>query len=125
MPTGSCFCEKIEYEYTGEPAMKVWDKALSSSAQALFYITSKVAHQAGFQFLTQSLGNQALCHCYDCKKISGGHYSHNIVVPLEGFKVTRGTPKTYSKVADSGKEITNHFCGESVPSPPGAIIGPG
>jgi hypothetical protein len=50
---------------------------------------------------------QALCHCADCRKISGGNYSNNIVVPSENFKVVSGTPKRISKTADSGKEITS------------------
>jgi hypothetical protein len=54
-----------------------------------------------------TLSRQALCHCADCRKISGGNYSNNIVVPSENFKVLSGTPKQISKIADSGKEITS------------------
>ena len=87
-----------------------------------------------------------LCHCLDCRKISGSSYSNNIVVPEDNFKLETGistsilpcgglvlmiagTPKTISKVADTGKNITSHFCpdcgttlfrtGESFP---GAVI---
>ncbi|KPI34467.1 uncharacterized protein AB675_4057 [Cyphellophora attinorum] len=76
MPTGSCFCEKVKIEYSGEPAMT------------------------------------ALCHCADCRKISGGLYSHNIVVPVSAFNITSGksTLKEISKTADSGKSITSAFC---------------
>ena len=52
-----------------------------------------------------------MCHCADCRKISGGNYSNNIVVPSESFKVLSGTPKQISKIADSGKEITSKFIG--------------
>ncbi|SMQ45050.1 unnamed protein product [Zymoseptoria tritici ST99CH_1A5] len=55
---------------------------------------------------------KALCHCADCKKITGSTYSTNIVVPGDGFSVTQGTPKTYAKKADSGSEITSYFCGD-------------
>lgn len=54
----------------------------------------------------------ALCHCGDCRKISGGNYSNNIVVPSQQFKVLKGTPKEISKTADSGKQITSCFCGD-------------
>jgi hypothetical protein len=54
---------------------------------------------------------QALCHCADCRKISGGNYSNNIIVPSENFKVLSGTTKQISKIADSGKEITSKFTG--------------
>merc|ERR1712093_68345 len=43
MPTGSCFCDGVKIEYSGEPAMT------------------------------------ALCHCADCRHISGGLYSHDPV----------------------------------------------
>ncbi|KAL2407232.1 hypothetical protein ABEF95_004236 [Exophiala dermatitidis] len=54
----------------------------------------------------------ALCHCADCRKISGGLYSYNIVVPSSNFTVSDGTPKEISKTADSGKTIINGFCPE-------------
>jgi hypothetical protein len=58
---------------------------------------------------------QTLCHCADCRKISGGNYSNNFIVPSERFKVVEGTPKKISKIADTtGKEITvksfAHMC---------------
>jgi len=55
---------------------------------------------------------QALCHCLDCRKISGSTYSTNIIVPADGFSVTSGVPKTISKTADGGNPITSHFCGD-------------
>jgi len=53
-----------------------------------------------------------LCHCVDCRKISGGAYSCNSVYSDEGFKVVQGTTKQHKKVADTGNEITSHFCGD-------------
>ncbi|KAI4854571.1 hypothetical protein E4T44_00068 [Aureobasidium sp. EXF-8845] len=54
---------------------------------------------------------KALCHCTDCQKISGSAFSVNNVVPEEGFTVS-GSPKSYTKTADSGKKITSYFCGD-------------
>ncbi|KAF2488501.1 hypothetical protein BU16DRAFT_623534 [Lophium mytilinum] len=54
----------------------------------------------------------ALCHCTDCRKITGSTYSTNLVIKEESFKWLSGTPKTISKTADSGKEIISHFCGD-------------
>ncbi len=34
------------------------------------------------------------------------------MVPTSGLRVVAGTPKTFSKTADSGKTITSHFCGD-------------
>jgi len=61
---------------------------------------------------TGDIQAKALCHCLDCRKISGSTYSTNFIVPEDGFKVTSGKPKTITKTADSGNEITSHFCGD-------------
>lgn len=55
---------------------------------------------------------QGLCHCLDCRKITGSTNSTNVIVPNEGFSVTKGTPKEFGKVADSGKTVTLSFCGD-------------
>ena len=61
---------------------------------------------------TGDIQAKALCHCTDCRKITGSTYSTNIIVPGDGFSVTAGTPKTIAKKADSGSQITSHFCGD-------------
>ncbi|KAH7312503.1 DUF636 domain protein [Stachybotrys elegans] len=55
---------------------------------------------------------KALCHCLDCRKITGSLFSTNIIVPEESFSVTKGTPKEFAKTADSGKTMTSYFCGD-------------
>ncbi|RYP43426.1 hypothetical protein DL768_009941 [Monosporascus sp. mg162] len=55
---------------------------------------------------------KAICHCLDCRKISGSTHSTNIVVPGSRFKVISGAPKTISKTADTGRQITSNFCGD-------------
>ncbi|TGO22190.1 hypothetical protein BPAE_0178g00080 [Botrytis paeoniae] len=57
-------------------------------------------------------GAHLLCHCTDCRKITGATYSNNIVLPEGQFKLESGNPKTISKKADSGNQITSHFCGD-------------
>jgi hypothetical protein len=52
---------------------------------------------------------QILCHCLDCRKITGSAYSTNAIYPEDGFKVTKGTPKQHTVKGDSGNEITSHF----------------
>lgn len=54
---------------------------------------------------------QAICHCGDCKKISGSTYSLSFIVPSSSFVVTAGNPKVFSKTADSGVGIDNYLCG--------------
>ncbi|UKZ70784.1 uncharacterized protein TrAtP1_011753 [Trichoderma atroviride] len=55
---------------------------------------------------------KVLCHCNDCRKISGSSYSVNYLIPDAAFRVTAGTPKVFSKVADSGATIVSYFCGD-------------
>jgi hypothetical protein len=96
-----------------------------------------------------------LCHCLDCRKISGSNYSDNAIIADENFKLVAGivallssscsflcsirlssfpidclfllfiplyyipihellippgTPKMYTKTADSGRSIISYFC---------------
>ncbi|KAL7949434.1 Mss4-like protein [Trichoderma barbatum] len=53
----------------------------------------------------------ALCHCIDCQKWSGAAYTSNAVVPEASFQVTKGEPKFYDAVGDSGKINRHFFCG--------------
>ncbi|PKX89641.1 GFA family protein [Aspergillus novofumigatus IBT 16806] len=52
-----------------------------------------------------------LCHCLDCRKLTGSLYSYNFVVKRTDLKIT-GSPKAVPKIADSGKHIKNYFCGD-------------
>ncbi|KAI4843172.1 hypothetical protein E4T44_06886 [Aureobasidium sp. EXF-8845] len=54
--------------------------------------------------------NSAICHCTDCRKISGSAFSTNIIVPTSSFSLLTGTPKKYSATADSGRKVTTVFC---------------
>ncbi|KAJ5520259.1 hypothetical protein N7463_000712 [Penicillium fimorum] len=53
----------------------------------------------------------SLCHCLDCRKLTGGPFSYNVVVKISDLKIT-GDPKQVSKTGDSGSEIKNYFCSE-------------
>ncbi|CBY00410.1 hypothetical protein IAQ61_011339 [Plenodomus lingam] len=64
-----------------------------------------------YEVAGNSEGN-ILCHCYDCRKITGSTYSTNCVFPEDGFKVTKGTPKPHTVKGESGNEITSMFCGD-------------
>jgi hypothetical protein len=48
------------------------------------------------------------CHCTDCRKISGGIFRTNYIVPSENFKILFGMPKEIEKTADMGKSVTRH-----------------
>ncbi|KAI4283764.1 MAG: hypothetical protein L6R35_005056 [Caloplaca aegaea] len=55
---------------------------------------------------------QALCHCNDCRKITGSTFSTNIFAPTADLSLVSGAPKTMSKRTDKGNTITSYFCGE-------------
>lgn len=50
-----------------------------------------------------------LCHCRDCQQ-SGGSLAHfGVWVPDMGFSV-RGKLRPFTKVGESGREVTREFC---------------
>ncbi|KAI4718884.1 hypothetical protein E4T48_04894 [Aureobasidium sp. EXF-10727] len=51
----------------------------------------------------------ALCHCTDCRKISGSAYSYNFIVGADDYKIS-GTPEASDKIADSGNKVKNYHC---------------
>ncbi|KAH0378639.1 DUF636 domain protein, partial [Aureobasidium melanogenum] len=51
----------------------------------------------------------AICHCTDCRKISGSAYSYNFIVSVSDYKV-HGSPAETLKTADSGNKVKNYYC---------------
>jgi len=58
------------------------------------------------------VGDAAYCHCTDCRKTTGSAFNISVGLPLTGFRIVNGTPKTFTKTADSGRALTRHFCGD-------------
>jgi hypothetical protein len=52
------------------------------------------------------------CHCTNCQKASGAGGSVNAVLPSSAVKFTKGTPKRYAGIADSGRTLYRFFCGD-------------
>ena len=52
------------------------------------------------------------CHCTNCQKASGASGSVNAAVKSAAFRLTQGTPKRYTAVADSGRTLHRYFCGD-------------
>ena len=40
---------------------------------------------------------KAQCHCRECQYISGGSANMFLLMPPDGFRYTKGTPKTFSR----------------------------
>lgn len=54
----------------------------------------------------------SICHCSDCQTLSGTAFRVVIFTSGENFRLTRGTPKTYVKIAESGNRRAQTFCAE-------------
>jgi hypothetical protein len=51
-----------------------------------------------------------ICHCADCQALSASAFRTVAIVAAEAFRLTRGTPKEYVKLADSGNRRVQAFC---------------
>ncbi len=52
-----------------------------------------------------------VCHCTDCQMFTGTAFRISVAAKVADTKFT-GTPKTFIKVADSGRRRQNAFCGD-------------
>ena len=52
------------------------------------------------------------CHCVHCQKTSGAGGSVNAMIPSTAFRILQGTPRRYAVLADSGRTLHRHFCGD-------------
>lgn len=53
------------------------------------------------------------CHCTMCRRISGAPYVSWLVVPMDDFKYTKGTPKQFNS-SDTGRRFFCEHCGTPV-----------
>jgi hypothetical protein len=51
------------------------------------------------------------CHCRECQYISGGAPHMFLLMPVDGFRYTRGATKSYSR-PDLEHPVTREFCPE-------------
>jgi hypothetical protein len=54
---------------------------------------------------------KAQCHCRECQYISGGSPNVFMLMPVDGFSFTKGTPKQFTR-GDVKGAVTRKFCGE-------------
>ena len=70
-------------------------------------------HCGSIEFTAEVDASQVLvCHCTDCQTLSGSAFRVNARAPFESFKLTRGKPKTYVKIAESDAERLHGFCAD-------------
>ena len=51
-----------------------------------------------------------VCHCLECRKQSASAFGMSLEVPRDGLRLTRGTPKFWTRASDSGRRIRCAFC---------------
>ena len=58
------------------------------------------------------LERMGYCHCSDCRRTTGSAFNISVRVEKNGFRVVKGGTKGFTKTADSGIELTRHFCAD-------------
>jgi hypothetical protein len=53
-----------------------------------------------------------ICHCTACQSLTGSAYRVTVAASAQGFRLTRGSPKIYVKLAESGNQRVMGFCGD-------------
>ncbi len=53
----------------------------------------------------------SVCHCTDCRKMSGSPYRVSARAPAASFRMLSGEVRRYIKTADSGNKRVQAFCG--------------
>ena len=51
-----------------------------------------------------------VCHCRECRSQSSSAFGISFIVPRQGLRLTKGTPKFWSRPADSGGRVDCAFC---------------
>lgn len=59
---------------------------------------------------TADIEFQMQCHCRECQYITGGNPNVIVAVPNDGFRFTKGEPKSFAR-SDLEKPVTRMFCG--------------
>lgn len=53
-----------------------------------------------------------ICNCTACQAFSGSPWRASVPARAQDFRLLRGTPRTYEKIADSGNRRLQGFCGD-------------
>lgn len=51
-----------------------------------------------------------VCHCRECQKQSASAFGISLIVPRDGLRLTRGTPRVWSRPATVGGTLDCAFC---------------
>jgi hypothetical protein len=53
-----------------------------------------------------------VCHCTECRRQSSSAFGITVYVPTAGLRWTAGSPKAWTRPADSGDTVDCYFCGD-------------
>ena len=53
-----------------------------------------------------------ICHCADCQSFSGAPFRASVPAKAEDFRLLKGEPRVYVKMAESGTRRAQGFCGD-------------
>ena len=56
--------------------------------------------------------NSVFCYCQECQTNTGSDKWFGLWVPVGKFNFTKGTPSTFTRIGDSGKEVNLKFCSD-------------
>lgn len=60
--------------------------------------------------ITGRPGTIYVCHCRECRRQSASAFGISVTVRSVDLRLVRGTPKVWSRPADSGNRVDCHFC---------------
>jgi len=55
--------------------------------------------------------NLVFCCCTECQVHTGSDKWFGVWVPKDQFSITKGTPSSFIRLGDSGKDMIHKFCG--------------
>jgi hypothetical protein len=56
--------------------------------------------------------NSVFCYCSECQIHTGSDKWFGLWVSVEKLSFTKGTPSTYTRLGDSGKDMNHKFCSQ-------------
>jgi hypothetical protein len=68
-------------------------------------------HCGNIQFEAEiDLDKVTICHCTDCQRMTGAAFRTVVPALKNSFKLLKGEPATYLKIAESGNRRIQGFC---------------
>lgn len=96
----SCLKEAVSAERSSTP---------TRVSQPARFVSTPYSHESRRDLAPNSIDKQAICHCKQCRKITGSAYSTNLLIPWSNFSVT-GPLKTVPWTQEMGFAFESFLC---------------